>query len=773
MKKITFAILITSLLVSLIMLLSQTVFAGEVSVEPSTTQASAFRPYAIPVIEPYNREMITDLNLRLLDADDNNLIEYLVIAGEVSSLKTGNYIIYGDLFDVNGNYITRGDLWDPSNGPVSFISSSKSFDEENKSFEMFFRGHEIFKSGSSGPYRIEITIMDADYMVCAEGNTVTEELTFENFHGDLLQIESVTDELIHLIDGRAKTLRFIVDINARAAGTYYISGNLIKDDNSIQLIEKEIYLHKGSNIIKFDFDTLNLSRKELAGPYSLFIYDDHSSFDETLSKNYTLDQLALPPIYFIDGFQERIEKGMNDNLDLVIDIPVKSSVNGCNYRICASLWDSEDNPIDFICLREEIGSVGKVVTFNFDTSNIVNHGLDGPYLVQVSLFSNDEDGFFQKLVCSLKNMILFSSFPRYEYIVLYFAHQLLEEPEDDDALSTRDYVTKAYTYKQFVDYYGSLNINKLGICNQQNKELLYLASSNEIRGYAEIDYIGLDKNVYINTILWDADNNIILSYTDDAVLGNRFNRVMSRPIILPENIERYKLTIAIYEDAELSVMVSDIETFTTELNIILMVHRFKNENNDVIESIIGNNSVFAEIIVSNNYKYDKDVYVEIVQFSESDNAVYKGKMVTLYPGENLIETDSLDTADATVNDIIAATVNDIIAAIVWDSNSKAQRLFEGEAIPKGSIANSGKVVLGTKIILSTTTEGARINYTIDGSIPTEESILFTDLIVINEPITVVKAVALKENMLDSENGEVFLKWWNLVVVEKITDGHFS
>lgn len=356
------------------------------------------------------REMkiISDLTYRFLDFEDNKLMDYLVVTGEVPSLKTGKYVILGELYDVNGKPITIGDLWNPSDEKVSFISRSKYFDEENKGFEMFFNGQHIYESGLSGPYKIAITVIDNDGMSCAEGEIVTKELKFENFQGDLLQINYVTDELTDLVDGRAKTLRFTVDIEARVAGSYYISGNIIKDDNGIQLIQKQMDLKAGSNKIEFDFDTLKLSCKELAGPYSLFIICDLYQTENFDSKNYTLDQLVLPPVYFTGEFQERIVKGTNKNLDLVVDVPLTASVNG-NYTIRASLWDSEDNPIDYIYITEAINSAGKVVSFNFDTSNIVNYNLTGPYIIQVSLFD-----------------------------------------EEDNDLGVRDYKTKAYTYKQFV-----------------------------------------------------------------------------------------------------------------------------------------------------------------------------------------------------------------------------------------------------------------------------------------------------------------------------------
>ncbi|MFS0572875.1 chitobiase/beta-hexosaminidase C-terminal domain-containing protein, partial [Brevibacillus sp. 179-C1.2 HS] len=63
---------------------------------------------------------------------------------------------------------------------------------------------------------------------------------------------------------------------------------------------------------------------------------------------------------------------------------------------------------------------------------------------------------------------------------------------------------------------------------------------------------------------------------------------------------------------------------------------------------------------------------------------------------------------------------------------------------------SGRAVLsGTKVTLSTPTEGATIYYTTDGSTPSRSSVEYTGPIEVTSEIT-IKAIAVKEGMLDSE-----------------------
>ncbi|MGG0274894.1 DUF6359 domain-containing protein [Bacillus rhizoplanae] len=62
--------------------------------------------------------------------------------------------------------------------------------------------------------------------------------------------------------------------------------------------------------------------------------------------------------------------------------------------------------------------------------------------------------------------------------------------------------------------------------------------------------------------------------------------------------------------------------------------------------------------------------------------------------------------------------------------------------------NGGEVEKGTAVTLTTATEGAAIYYTLDGSNPTAQSILYNEQIVLNEN-SVIKAIAVKEGFEDS------------------------
>lgn len=66
--------------------------------------------------------------------------------------------------------------------------------------------------------------------------------------------------------------------------------------------------------------------------------------------------------------------------------------------------------------------------------------------------------------------------------------------------------------------------------------------------------------------------------------------------------------------------------------------------------------------------------------------------------------------------------------------------------------NSGTVDAGTTVSLSTATEGAVIHYTLDGTTPTEQSLIYSTPIEIKNDV-VVKAVAMKEGLTPSKIAE--------------------
>jgi hypothetical protein len=86
---------------------------------------------------------------------------------------------------------------------------------------------------------------------------------------------------------------------------------------------------------------------------------------------------------------------------------------------------------------------------------------------------------------------------------------------------------------------------------------------------------------------------------------------------------------------------------------------------------------------------------------------------------------------------------------------------EGTKTPRASV-ESGEVTKGTKVTLSTDTNGATIYYTTDGSAPTSSSALY------KEPITITKNMTLKAIAVKSGLGDSFEAVYNYKVTQPPT-----
>nr|WP_309098858.1 5'-nucleotidase C-terminal domain-containing protein [Fredinandcohnia onubensis] len=123
-------------------------------------------------------------------------------------------------------------------------------------------------------------------------------------------------------------------------------------------------------------------------------------------------------------------------------------------------------------------------------------------------------------------------------------------------------------------------------------------------------------------------------------------------------------------------------------------------------------------------------------------------------GTEFLVRDEKGTLDLTVG-----TTYDSITGIVQQFDQDYQIIPRGQADivadsskaqPVGASQPSGMVPTGTKVTLSTTTEGAEIYFTIDGSEPTvENGQKYGEPITVNEDVT-IKAFAVKEGLTASE-----------------------
>ena len=97
--------------------------------------------------------------------------------------------------------------------------------------------------------------------------------------------------------------------------------------------------------------------------------------------------------------------------------------------------------------------------------------------------------------------------------------------------------------------------------------------------------------------------------------------------------------------------------------------------------------------------------------------------------------------DGSLFDFDTIIISNITLKAMWAE-------FDKTAVPTSSIASGSEVVKGTELSL-VSEEGAFIYYTIDGTAPTRNSILYRSPIIINIDVT-IKAIAIKEGFKDSD-----------------------
>lgn len=152
--------------------------------------------------------------------------------------------------------------------------------------------------------------------------------------------------------------------------------------------------------------------------------------------------------------------------------------------------------------------------------------------------------------------------------------------------------------------------------------------------------------------------------------------------------------------------------------------------------------------IVNKYVVIKNVTIAATETANTYNLTDETATISLYNtfnnAQNYTVVEVLEGSELNVEGFVSvhSGVAQIIPTRVWSATGKEQ-----VAAPVFTPA-AGTVEEGAEVTIACATEGAKIYYTLDGTVPTAESTLYDKAIVINEETT-VKAIAIKEGMLDS------------------------
>lgn len=256
-------------------------------------------------------------------------------------------------------------------------------------------------------------------------------------------------------------------------------------------------------------------------------------------------------------------------------------------------------------------------------------------------------------------------------------------------------------------------------------------------------------------------------YTASCDVTVHENEIHVKSISLPDTCQMY---IGYVYDITANINPSNATNQnviweSSNTDVIFIVNRYENSKNVQVKAEAIGNAVLTATTEDGNYSASCLVSVEqkVSGVSLNESSVNlnvgdkKSLIVTVLPedatNQNVIWTSS-DTSVATVSNGVVEAVgagNATITVKTEDGNytdtcsvSVTAPVLQKVSTPTAS-ALSGEISQGTKVTLSTQTDGATIYYTTDGSEPTTSSSKYTEELTIDANTT-IKAIAVKEGM---------------------------
>lgn len=332
-----------------------------------------------------------------VDSNSNGLFDTLNIGVGVQVNRAGNYTLVGWLYAADGSAM-------PNAVATTVFSNSVTQ-------TLRFDGKAIRWQRKNGPYTLrDLEVRDANQTRVAfltQAYTTPTSYAANHFESSgvaELNTAAYTEQGIDLNqDGLYDLLRVNSAISVTTPGLYHLSASL-KDQagQTIADIANEVDLVTGNNpTVTLDFPGGLIRRHGVDGPYQvtqvvLMTQAGEVIDQQTLAittKPYTATAFAFPLLVLAGNFSDTSVDTTNDNQKdfLNVNVPIQSGNDGVVIAQ-GRLVDKNGQEIQWVETNVTVtAGVIQTVTLPFSATQVLSHGVDGPYVLKNTLIYHTGD----------------------------------------------------------------------------------------------------------------------------------------------------------------------------------------------------------------------------------------------------------------------------------------------------------------------------------------------------------------------------------------------
>ncbi len=194
-----------------------------------------------------------------VDDDDDTLFNRLLAQIEMTIFTQGDYMVSASLLGSTGQ-------------EIAFASTKEAFGTGSSVVDLYFSGEDINRSGESGPYQLEVSLLDATGTQVDSTVFTTSSYHYNEFDSKSTIISDSYDDFGTDTNnnGRYEYLTIEADISVEQAQTCNISCWLQDGEGKdIAHVETEKTLIPGSQKVSLNFDGEKIYQHGADGPYTI------------------------------------------------------------------------------------------------------------------------------------------------------------------------------------------------------------------------------------------------------------------------------------------------------------------------------------------------------------------------------------------------------------------------------------------------------------------------------------------------------------------------